>query len=406
MILATVGILALSLLEFLTDNHGLTTEGQAGAMLRWAAPIMLAGLGGLFAERAGVVNIGLDGMMILGMWAGAWGTINYGPWAGVAIGVCGGALGALVHAIATVSFGVDQIISGVAILIAAPAVTRYLSLEIFDDYDGGSITQSPRLDSAGEFTFPFLAGGDLFGWQTPDMLGWFNERNWFAISDLTEVGRGLTADLSIFTVVAYGLVPVISFVIWRTRFGLRVRICGEHPTAGESQGINIYLYKYAAVLLSGALAGFGGAFIATPKMGGIYLEGSTNSMGFIGLSALIVGNWRPAGVMAGALLFGFPRALGLRDVGEVNSTHLLLLVAGLALLAVSASNAQRKNWVDTALSGAIGAASLVWYFTSDSVPDWFVDILPFLTVLLVLTFYSQKLRMPATAGQPYIKGET
>ncbi|GJM37360.1 MAG: ABC transporter permease [Acidimicrobiales bacterium] len=406
MILAAVGVLALSLLEFVTDNHGLTTEGQVGAMLRWAAPIMLAGLGGLFAERAGVVNIGLDGMMIIGMWFGAWGTVNYGPWAGLAIGILGGALAALVHAIATVSFGVDQIISGVAVLIAAPAVTRYLSLEIFDDYEGGSITQSPRLDSAGKFTFPFLSGGDLFGWTTPDTLGWFNERNWFAISDLTEVARGLTFNLSIFTVVAYALIPFLSFVIWRTRFGLRVRICGEHPTAGETQGINIYAYKYAAVIISGALAGFGGAFIATPELGGIYQEGSTNSMGFIGLSALIVGNWRPAGVMAGALLFGFPRALGLREVGDANSTHLLLLVAGLILVAVAVNNAAKRNWTDTILAGGIGLGSLIWYFTSDSVADWFVDILPFVTVLLVLTFFSQRLRMPATAGLPYRKGES
>jgi len=406
MILASVGILALSFVEWVTGNEGLTSGGQAEATLRWAAPIMLAGLGGLFAERAGIVNIGLDGMMILGMWFGAWGAINYGPWAGLAFGVLGGALGALVHAIATVSFGVDQIISGVAILIAAPAVTRYLSLEVFADYEGGSITTSPALDSAGKFTFPFLSGGDLFGWTSPDILGWFNERNWFAISDLTEVARGLTANLSMFTVVAYALVPVISFVIWRTRFGLRVRICGEHPTAGETQGINIYAYKYAAVVISGGLAGFGGAFLAQPELGTHYQEGSTNSMGFIGLSALIVGNWRPAGVMAGALLFGFPKALGLREVGEANTTHTLLLLAGFVLLAVAASNARKQNWADTMLAGGIGGASLLWYFTSDSIGDWFVGILPFIIVLLVLTFFSQRLRMPATAGQAYRKGES
>jgi ABC-type uncharacterized transport system permease subunit len=406
MILSAAGILVLSLVEWATDNQGLTTGGQAEATLRWAAPIMLAGLGGLFAERAGVVNIGLDGMMILGMWFGAWGAVNYGPWAGLAFGILGGALGALVHAIATVSFGVDQIISGVAILIAAPAITRYLSLEIFEDYDGGSINQSPRLDSAGEFTFPFLSGGDVFGWKSPDILGWINERGWFVISDLTEVARGITAGLSIFTVLAYSLVPTISFVLWRTRFGLRLRICGEHPSAGESQGINIYAYKYIAVIISGGLAGFGGVFLAQPELGGIYLEGSNNSMGFIGLSALIVGNWRPAGVMAGALLFGFPKALGLREVGDQNATHTLLLVAGFVLLAVAVSNARKKNWTDTILASAIGGASLVWFFSSDSIDDWFVDILPFVIVLLVLTFYAQRLRGPATAGQAYRKGET
>jgi ABC-type uncharacterized transport system permease subunit len=405
MALTAIGVLALAIIETITDSNGLTTGSQAGATLRWAAPIMLAGLGGLFAERAGVVNIGLDGMMILGMWFGAWGTINYGPWAGLAFGILGGALGALVHAIATVSFGVDQIISGVAILIAAPAVTRYLSIEIFADYDGGSVTQSPRLESAGKFTFPFLAGGDLFGWKSPDMLGWFNDKDYPVLSDLTEVARGLTFNLSMFTVVAYGLIPVIAFVLWRTRFGLRVRISGENPSAGESQGINIYAYKYAAVLLSGALAGFGGVFIASPELGGIYQEGSTNSAGFIGLSALIVGNWRPAGVMAGALLFGYPKALGLRDL-DGGSTHALLLVAALVLFAVAVSNFRKQNYTDTILAGAIGGLSLLWFLISDTVADWFISILPFIIVLLVLTFYAQRLRGPATAGQAYRKGET
>lgn len=405
MVLTTAGILVLAIIQWFTDSDKLTAGTTAGAMLRWAVPIMLAGLGGLFAERAGVVNIGLEGMMILGMWFGAWGTINYGPWPGLAIGIAGGALGALVHAIATVSFGVDQIISGVAILIAAPAVTRFLSLEIFDDYDGGSITQSPRLDSAGKFTFPFLSGGDVFGWKSPDILGWFRDQDWAVISDLAEVFRGLTFNLSIFTVVAYAMVPFATWVLWRTRFGLRVRICGEHPTAGEAQGINIYLYKYIAVIISGALAGFGGAFIATPELGGIYQEGSTNNQGFIGLAALIIGNWRPAGVMAGALLFAYPRALGLRDL-DGGSTHALLLVSALALGVIAINSYRRGNRVDTVLAGVIGGASLIWFLTTDVVDDWFVDILPFIIVLLVLTFFSQRLRMPATAGQAYRKGES
>lgn len=405
MILTAGGVLFLAVVQWITDTDKLTAATTAGAMLRWSVPVMMAGLGGLFAERAGVVNIGLEGMMILGMWFGAWGTINYGPWTGLLIGIIGGALGALIHAIATVSFGVDHIISGVAILIAAPAVTRFLSLEIFDNYEGGSITQSPRLESAGKFTFPFLAGGDLFGWKSPDILRWLNDKDWAIISDFSEVGRGITFNLSIFTVLAFALVPLASWVLWRTRFGLRLRICGENPQAGESQGINIYAYKYVGVIVSGALAGFGGAFIATPELGGIYQEGSTNNQGFIGLAALIIGNYRPAGVMAGALLFAYPRALGFRDL-DGGSTHSLLLVAAIGLFVVAAMNYRNKKWADLGLAAGIGGASLIWFLLSDSVDDWFVDILPFIIVLLVLTFFSQRLRVPAADGIPYRKGES
>lgn len=405
MVLTAGGVLFLAVVQWITDTDRLTAGATWGAMLRWSIPVMMAGLGGLFAERAGVVNIGLEGMMILGMWFGAWGTINYGAWTGLLIGVIGGALGALVHAIATVSFGVDHIISGVAILIAAPAVTRFLSLEIFADYEGGSITQSPRLSSVGKFTFPFLAGGEIFGWKSPDILGWFNEKDWPIVSDFSEIGRGMTFNLSIFTLLAFAMVPLSAWVLWRTRFGLRLRICGENPQAGESQGINIYAYKYVGVIISGALAGFGGAFIATPELGGIYQEGSTNNQGFIGLAALIIGNYRPAGVMAGALLFAYPRALGFRDL-DGGSTHALLLVAAVGLFAVAAMNYRKRKWTDFALATSIGGASLIWYLTTDSVDDWFVSILPFIIVLLVLTFFSQRLRVPAADGIPYRKGQS
>ena len=212
-------------------------------------------------------------------------------------------------------------------------------------------------------------------------------------------------NLSIFTIIAFSLVPLSAWVLWRTRFGLRLRICGEHPTAGESQGINIYLYKYIGVTLSGVLAGFAGAFIATPELNGIYLEGSVNQRGFIGLAALIIGNWRPAGVMAGAMLFGYPFALGLRDLDGSN-THALLLVAAGVLAVVSVNNFRNGNRTDAFLGGLISVLALVWFVGSETVPNWFINILPQLIVLLVLTFFSQRLRMPAADGQPYRRGKT
>jgi simple sugar transport system permease protein len=404
MIYASVGVLVLTVVQGFDDTERLTAVTSSQAMLRWAVPIMLAGLGGLFSERAGVVNIGLEGMLILGTWFGAWGAINYGGWAGLLIGMGGGAIGGLVHAIATVSFGVDHIISGVAINVTAPGVTRFLSSEILTGYDGGSITQSPRTPGVGRFTFPVLAGGDVFDWDSPDVLGWFTRQDWFFVSDLTGLARGLLAQLSLATMIAFVLVPVSAWLLWRTRFGLRLRICGEHPTGGETQGINIYLYKYFGVVISGALAGLGGAFIASPELSGIYLEGQTNGRGFIGLAALIFGNWRPGGIMAGALLFGYPFGVGLRDL-DGSASHALLLVNTVALLAVLAWALNRKRRIDAGLAAGLGLGAAVWYFLSTTVPDWWISILPFVIVLVVLVFFSQRLRMPRADGLPYRKGE-
>ena len=405
MLYAAVGVAVLTVVQGFDDTERLTAVTSSQAMLRWAVPIMLAGLGGLFSERAGVVNIGLEGMLILGTWFGAWGAINYGGWAGLAIGVGGGALGGLVHALATVTFGVDHIISGVAVNVTAPGVTRFLSAEILVGHEGGSTTQSPRTPGVGKFTFPFAAGGDLFGWKTPDVLGWLTRRDWFFVSDFTGLARGLVSNLSLTIVLAFALVPASAWLIWRTRFGLRVRICGEHPAGGETQGVNIYLYKYLAVVISGGLAGLGGAFIASPELSGIYQEGQTHGRGFIGLAALIFGNWRPGGIMAGALLFGYPFGIGLRDL-DGSASHSLLMVTALALGAVAVWAVVRGRRVDAALAAGLSLAAVVWYFLSETAPDWWTAILPYVIVLVVLAFYSQRLRMPRADGLPYRRGQT
>lgn len=402
---AAAGIFVLTLVQGFDDTERLTAVSSSQSMLRWGVPILLAGLGGLFSERAGVVNIGLEGMMILGTWFGAWGAVNYGAWWGLLAGLLGGSLGGLLHAVATVQFGVDHIISGVAVNILAPGITRFLSSEIFADYAGGSITQSPRVPGVGRFTFPVLAGGDVGGWNSPDLLGRLGRQDWFFASDAADLARGLVTQVSLVTIIAIALVPISTWVLWRTRFGLRLRICGERPEAGESQGINVYRYKYIGVTISGALAGLGGAFIASPELSGIYLEGQTTGRGFIGLAALIFGNWQPVGVLGGALLFGYPFGLGLRDLGGAAS-HSLLLVNAIALVGIalwSLSRGRRRNAV---LAGALCALAAAWYFASETVPDWWVNILPFVIVLLVLVFFAQRLRMPAADGQRYRKGET
>ncbi len=401
---AGVGVLVLTIVQGFDETESLTSIGSAQSMLRWAVPILLAGLGGLYSERAGVVNIGLEGMMILGTWFGAWGAVTYGAWWGAVLGVVGGAMGGLLHAIATVTFGVDHIISGVAVNILAPGIARFLSSEIFTTIEGGSITQSPRVPGVGNVTIPFLAGGNIGTWTSPDLLGWLGRIEWFLVSDAANLAKGLVTRISWVAVIALLLVPATAWLLWRTRFGLRLRICGERPQAGEAQGVNVYRYKYIGVVISGALAGLAGAFIASPDLSGIYLEGQTTGRGFIGLAALIFGNWRPWGVLGGALLFGYPFGIGLRDLSGAAS-HSLILVNAIGLVAVAIWAASRGKRSDAILAGALGLGAALWYLTSDTLPDVVINVLPFVIVLLVLIFFAQRLRPPAADGLPYRKGE-
>ena len=408
MLIASLGVFILTFVQTLgkNDTDNLTSVTAAQAMLRWCVPILLAGLGGLFSERAGVVNIGLEGMMILGTWFGAWGAFNWGPWWGIAAGLLGGALGGLIHAIATVSFGVDHIISGVAInvLFGAGGATRYLSDQIFTGYEGGAITQSPRVDRVGTFTMPFFSGGSIGSWESPDLFGWLDERSWFFISDMASLLKGLTSQVSLFTLLALSLVPISSWVLWRTRFGLRLRIAGEDPVAGETLGVNIYRHKYAGVIISGALAGMAGAFIVI-ELTGIYREGQTNGRGFIGLAALIFGNWRPAGILGGSLVFAYPDGISLRDL-DGTASHALLLVVAIVLAGVLLISVMRSKRSDAMIAGVLAILVAFWYLVTDEVPTWLPNIMPFAFVLLVLVFNSQRLRMPKAAGAIYRKGET
>ncbi len=396
-IYALLGILLLTLVQIISDTDRLTRVSTSREMLRWAVPIFLAGLGGLFSERAGVVNIGLEGMVILGMWFGAWGSITYGPWIGLLIGIFGGALGGLLHAIATVTFNVDHIISGVAINILAPAITRYLSDEVW-----ASPTTSPATSTPDRYDLPILGGGTVGGWESPDILQSVAQREWFFVSETAELLRGLTTNLHFVSIVSLLLVPFTSWLIWRTRFGLRLRISGENPNAGEAQGINIVFYKYVGVIISGGLAGLGGAFIST-ELSGLFQGGNSAGRGFIGLAALIFGNWRPGGVLFGALLFGYVFGLDLKDL-DGTASHALLLVNTIVLAGVVVWALARKRISDAVLAGLLGLGAFYWWLSAEAVPGWWSNILPYVLVLLVLVFFAQRLRMPVALGQPYRKG--
>jgi len=376
----------------------LTTSGTFGAAIRLAIPICLAGLGGMFSERSGVVNIGLEGMMIMGTWFGAWAAWLYGPWYGILAGIIGGAMFGLIHAVGTVTFQVDHIVSGVAINILAAGVARFLNVVAYADQPTQSSTQSPRIDGeVGDFTMPYLSGGA----ETPSLFGYLQDLDVPFISDLSGLLLGATSNLSYISIFALVLIPIAAWVLWSTPFGLQMRSVGELPTGSESLGVNVYLMKYIGVMISGGFAGLAGAYLVL-ESSGIYREGQTAGRGFIGLASMIFGNYKPLGIFMGSGLFGFADALQLRSDDAV---HGLLVLISLILLIISIKQLIDKKYINAALSVSLSIGFLVWFLNSETVPSEFVYFTPHITTLIVLSSASQKLRMPKKVGQPYRKGE-
>ena len=397
---ATMLVFVLASIRMITGASDLTSSGTASAALLLSVPIVLAALGGLFSERAGVVNIGLEGMMIMGAWAGGYIGSQHGPWAGLFAAMVFGSIGALVHAIATVTFGVDHVVSGVAINIIAAGLVRYLSTLL---YQGGSWpgpSQSPGIESISLNGLPVLSGGHYFGWKSPDLLGSIANLNWFFVSDMASILRGLTGDVSYVTVVAICFVPLAYFILWHTAFGLRLRSAGEAPVAAESLGVNVYAMKYAGVLISGGFAGLGGGFLAIVAASN-YQENQVAGRGYIGLAALLFGNYRPGGLLAGAGLFGFADALQLRDSAAIHAL-LLFIVAILAFVAFRKFKAGKQ--MSAILSIAAAGFTLWFYFAVDELPGQLVTMTPYIATILVMALASQRLRMPAADGIPYRRG--
>ncbi|ALE75924.1 Nucleoside ABC transporter, permease protein 2 [Pseudonocardia sp. Ae168_Ps1] len=385
-------VLVLSITVTLTGQTQLASSGTSEAAVRLGLPILFAALGGLWAERAGIINIGLEGMMVLGTWGAAWAGYQWGPWAAMLGGLAFGALGGLVHAVATVTFNVNHIVSGVAITLLGTGITKYLATLVFAPVSQNP-RQSPRLDGFTEFSVPGVSQG----------LQALEAQQRVFVSDLAGLLSGLVTGLTPIVVLGFALVPFSFWVLWRTPFGLRLRSSGESPVAAESLGVDVVLHKYAAVIVSGGLAGLGGAaLVLNPGQLG-YLENQVGGRGYIGLAAMIFGNWRPAGLLVGSALFGYVDGLQLRAGGE--AVHALLYAATLVAVVVAVLWAIRRMWTAAAVALGAGVAVYALYWSIESVPSEFASYAPQLVTLIVLAAASQRLRPPARLGDPYRRGE-
>ena len=298
--------------------------------------LYLTGLGGLFSERSGIVNIGLEGLMIIGTVTGAWGAryftdtldlgLPWGPLLGLLAGAIAGMLFASIHAVSTITFRLDHIVSGVVINLVAVGLARFLSQAFF-----GQATQSdpggPHLD---RIAIPLLSD-----------LPW-------------GLGRAFSNLSPVVLLAAFTVVPAW-WALNRLRWGLRLRSCGENPEAARSLGIRVSPYRFEGVLLSGALAGTSGAFLASEVVGN-WREGQTLGLGFIALAALIISNWNPVRLMFFAWLFGFAQAIPLR----LNDAPLI-----------------------------------------SALPPQFIRMIPYVVTIVAIAGFVGRVRPPAAAGKAY-----
>lgn len=304
--------------------------------LVYATPLVFTALGGTFSELSGVVNVGLEGIMVMGAFssvvfnltfAGTFGAAT--PWLGCLVGAIVGVLFSLIHAVATISLRADHIISGTVINLMAPALGVFLVKAIYGKGQTDNIKQN-----LGYFNFP--------GLQKIPVIG-----------DIFFKATYLPAYLVI-------IVAILSwFVIYKTRFGLRLRSVGENPQAADTLGINVYAMRYAGVLLSGFLGGFGGAVFAQ-TISSNFSVSTIVGQGFISMAAMIFGKWNPLGAMGGAFFFGFAQSLSI-----------------------------------------IGAQLPV----IKEIPPVYLQITPYLLTVIVLVLFLGKAAGPKADGENYIKSK-
>lgn len=291
--------------------------------IRLSTPLILAALGGLFSERSGVINIALEGMMLAGAFTAAAVTYAAGnPFVGLAAGMMAGMLIAAVHAVACIRYKADQVVTGTAINILMIGMPAFLSGAFF--LSSGSTPQIPR-----EQLIPRLP-----------ML------------------------------IAFALVPITWYVLYKTPFGLRLRSVGENPEAADAAGVPVARMRYAGVLLSGVLAGLGGAYLSIGQSS-LFTRNMTSGRGFIALAALIFGKWRPFQTLLACLLFGFTEAVSIQMQGVIKLPVFL--------------------------------ATLLRQTPGDDIPVQFIQMVPYLLTIIVLAGFIGSSRPPRALGIPYEK---
>jgi simple sugar transport system permease protein len=274
-VILVAALLIMAFLVWATRGKSLNLTGMMVSSLVRATPIALAALSGIYSERSGVVNIGIEGMMLAGAFTSVvFASITQNMFVGVIAGILGGmALGAL-HGVLSIKYKVNQIVSGAGIIILALGLTSYLQRSILNNF--------PHLNQPGpaiaSFSIPIL-------WKIP-VLG------------------PVLFNLSPIIYTMFALLIITQILMNKTRWGLRVRSVGEHPKAADTLGINVFRVRYISVLLSGAIAGLAGTYLSIGAAGR-FNEGMSAGKGFLGLAAMIFGNWNPFGAFAGALIFGF-----------------------------------------------------------------------------------------------------
>lgn len=314
--------------------------------LIYAIPLLIVALAGMFAERSGIINIALDGIMIFGSFIGAvyvyliqkndllTGHPQIVFMTAMLVAAAAGALFSLLLSFSAINLKADQTIGGTALNLLAPALALFF-IKVFFMQD--------KLVMPKDIGFVILNG------------------------DMNSVGRVFLDKAYVSTYIAAGLFVLLSIFMYKTKYGLRLRACGEHPQAADSVGINVYKMRYLGTTISGALAGMGGYIYIATVAGGT-CEGTVAGMGFLALAIMIFGNWKPLGIALGSLLFGLLKCIG--------PTYSFLDINGDGICALKELN----------------------------MPMYFYNIIPYVAVLVVLAFTSKKSRAPKAEGIPYDKG--
>ena len=378
------------MIEFLTLLQVLDSS------LRLATPLLLVCLAGLFSERAGIFDIGLEGKLLAAAFvSAAFASLTGSVWLGLSAGILASIMLSLLHGLASITLRGDQIISGVAINFLAAGLTVVVAQDLFGQ--GG---RTPPLKSGGRFE-PINFPGSTSSKEINDA------------GPLMQLYSELVSGHSLLVYIALLTVPLSWFVLYKTRYGLRLRAVGENPAAVDTAGISVVGLRYSAVILGGILCGIAGAYIATSLQAN-FTKDMSAGRGFIALAALIFAKWRPWHALGACLLFGFFFALDNRFQNILLPawaiSGLLLLIA-LSLI----SYVWKKDYLDKVVLGglALGILSIaimVIISVSDSgaysqvkIPVVFVQSLPYVLTVVVLAGFVGKAIPPRAGGQPYVK---